>query len=57
MILMARIKHQEAIGLEVKRGRPLAGPAPIKDQLVKLYVKESRSIRDGAAAIQERLKD
>jgi len=46
---MARIKYQEAIGIEVRRGRPPAGPAPTKDQLVKLYVKESRSIRDIAA--------
>jgi len=52
---MARIKYQEAAGLEVKRGRPPVGPAPSKADLVKLYVKESRSIRD-VAAIQERLK-
>jgi len=26
IILMGRIKYQEAIGLEVKRGRPLAAP-------------------------------
>ena len=48
---MSRIKYQEAAGLEVKRGRPSAGPAPIKDQLLKLYVKESRSVRDVAAVL------
>jgi len=48
---MTRIKYQEAVGLEVKRGRPPAGPAPTKDQLVKLYVKEERSVRDVAAVL------
>lgn len=48
---MARIKYQEAARLEVKRGRPLAGPAPSKADLVKLYVKEGRSVRDVAAAL------
>ena len=51
MILMARIKYQEAAGLEVKRGRPPAGPAPTKADLVKLYVREGRSVRDVAAAL------
>jgi cellulose biosynthesis protein BcsQ len=31
---MVRIKYQEAIGLEVKRGRPPAGLAPSKADLV-----------------------
>jgi len=48
---MSRIKYQEAAGLVVKRGRPPVGPAPSKADLVKLYVKESRSIRDVAAAL------
>lgn len=48
---MARIGYQEAAGLEVKRGRPPAGPVPSKAYLVKLYVKESRSVRDVAAAL------
>jgi hypothetical protein len=48
---MPRIKYKEAIGLEVKRGRPPAGPAPSKADLVKLYVKEERSVRDVAAAL------
>jgi hypothetical protein len=48
---MARIKYQEAIGLEVKRGRPPAGPPPSKAGLVRLYVKEGRSVRDFAAGL------
>lgn len=48
---MARIKYQEAAGLEVRRGRPPVGPAPSKADLVKLYVKESRSVRDVAAVL------
>lgn len=48
---MARIKYQEAAGLEVKRGRPPIGPAPSKADLVKLYVKEGQSVRDVAAAL------
>ena len=48
---MARIKYQEAIGLKVKRGRPPVGPAPSKTELVKLYVKEERSVRNVAAVL------
>jgi len=48
---MARIKYKEAAGLEVKRGRPSIGPAPAKEQLVKLYTKERRSVRDIAAIL------
>ena len=48
---MARIKYQEALGRKVKTGRPPAGPAPAKAELVRLYVKEGRSLRDVAAAL------
>ena len=48
---MARIKYKEAIGLEVKRGRPPSGPAPSKADLIKLYGKASGSVRDVAAAL------
>jgi len=48
---MARIKYQEAAGLIVKRGRPPAGPAPSKADLVRLYVKEGRAVRDVAAVL------
>ena len=37
---MARIKYQEAIGLEVKRGRPAKGNKPLKKEIIKLYIKE-----------------
>lgn len=48
---MARIKYQEAAGLEVKRGRPATGPAPAKGQLIKLYVKGGMSVREVAAVL------
>jgi hypothetical protein len=48
---MARIKYHEAAGLEVKRGRPPAGPAQSKADLVKFYVKKGRSVRDVAAVL------
>ena len=48
---MARIKYQEAAGLEVRRGRPPAGPTPSKADLIKLYVREGRSVRDVAAVL------
>lgn len=43
---MGRIKYKEVAGLEVKRGRPAKTNKPIKSQLKKLYIKESRSIRE-----------
>ena len=43
---MPRIKYQEAIGLEVKRGRPSSAKKPEREELLRLYVQESRSIRD-----------
>jgi len=45
---MARIKYREAIGLEVKQGRPPLGNRPAKKELQRLYVKESKSIRETA---------
>ena len=43
---MGRIKYKEAAGLKVKRGKPTEGIKPNKSDLKKLYIKESRSIRD-----------
>ena len=43
---MARIKYKEVAGLDVKRGRPAKGKKPNKTDLKRLYVKESRSIRE-----------
>jgi len=48
---MSRIKYQEAAGLEMKRGRPPAGPAPSKADLARLYIKARLSPRDTAAAL------
>ena len=48
---MARIKYKEALGLEVKTGRPSTGQTPSKEDLVRLYLKEGRSIREVAQAL------
>ena len=48
---MARIKYKEVIGLDVKRGRPPAGKKPNKEAVQRLYLKESRSIREIAELI------
>jgi len=48
---MGRVKYLEAIGRKPKRGRPPAGQAPSKADLVKFYVREGRSVRDVAAAL------
>lgn len=45
---MARIKYKEAAGLEVKRGRPSISKKPSKAKLRRLYVRESKSIREVA---------
>jgi len=45
---LVRIKYKEAIGLEVKRGKSSKGEKPSKSELQKLYVKESRSVREVA---------
>jgi hypothetical protein len=50
---MARIRYQEAAGLEVKRGRPrrIVTPA-MKKRLRRLYVEEGFSLCDVAAAMK-----
>jgi len=45
---MARLKYKEAAGIEAKKGKPSAGKKPEKTELKKLYIKESRSIREAA---------
>ena len=45
---MARIKYKEAAGLEVKRGKFPIGKKPSKAELKRLYLKESRSVREVA---------
>ena len=48
---MARIKYKEAAGLEVKRGRLSVSNKPNKAELRRLYVKESKSIREVAEVL------
>lgn len=43
---MARIRYKEALGLKVGRGRPSTGKQPAKEDLVHLYVREGKSIRE-----------
>jgi len=45
---MSRIKYKEAVGIEAKKGKPAMGNKPEKTELKKLYIKESRSIREAA---------
>lgn len=45
---MARIKYKEAVGLEPKRGKPSIGKKSSKSELKRLYLKESKSIREVA---------
>jgi transposase len=47
---MGRIKYQEALGLEVKRGRP-RGQWPSKGKLLRVYVKDGLTIRETAARL------
>ena len=48
---MARIKYKEAAGIKVKRGRPTKSRKPNKADLLMLYIKESKSIREIAEII------
>jgi len=48
---MPRIKYKEAAGLKAKRGKPAKGRKPTKASLEKLYIKESKSIREVAEAL------
>lgn len=45
---MPRIKYKEAAGIQAKRGRPAIGRKPSKTELQKLYIEESKSIREVA---------
>ncbi len=48
---MARIKYKEAIGMSVEKGRPSIGRMPERKELLKLYIKESKSIREVAEVL------
>ena len=41
-----RIHYKKAIGQKVKPGRPSIGNKPDKKELIKLYIKETKSIRE-----------
>jgi len=50
---MGRIKYQEALGLEVKRGRPrLTLAAKEKKKLTRLYIVQELSTREVAKAMK-----
>lgn len=49
---MARIKYKEAADLEVKSGKPAYGKKPNKEHLQKLYLNESKSIREVAEILK-----
>lgn len=49
---MARIRYKEVARIEVKKGRPSLGKKPDKKELKKLYVKESKSIRNVAEILK-----
>lgn len=49
---MARIKYKEAIGMKVGKGRLAIGERPDKKEIEKLYVKESKSIREVAEMLR-----
>ncbi len=48
---MPRIKYKEAAGLKAKKGKPAIGNRPEKAELKKLYIKESKSIREIAETL------
>ena len=48
---MVRIKYKEAAGLEVKKGKPSIGRKPERKKLQRLYIKESKSIREVAKVL------
>ena len=49
---MTRIRYKEAIGIKVGRGRPAIGKMPDKENLKRLYIKESKSIRQVAEVMR-----
>jgi hypothetical protein len=50
---MDRIKYQEAVGLEVKRGRPqLRTTATMKERLTRLYIVQELSVRKVGVAME-----
>ena len=50
--MITRLKYKEAVGHEVKKGKPAKGKKPRKVELNKLYVRESLSMREVAEALK-----
>jgi len=48
---MTRIRYKEAIGIEVGKGRSRFGKKPDKKNLKRLYIEESKSIREVAEVL------
>jgi uncharacterized membrane protein len=48
---VARTKHTEGVGIEAKRGKPPKGKKPGQQELKRLYIKESKSIRESAGLL------
>lgn len=51
ILIMVRFKIEEVAGQQAKKGRPSIGKKPPKNKLIKLYVSESRSIREIATIL------
>ena len=49
---MVRIKYKESVGLKAVRGKPPIGKKPSESKLKRLYIKESKSIREVASALK-----
>lgn len=43
-----RLSYRKAAGLKVQKGRPSIGTKPKRNELQRLYIKESKSIREVA---------
>lgn len=48
---MARLKYREPADLPAKRGRPSTGGQPSRSDLYRLYIREGKSIREVAEAL------
>ncbi len=46
--MIDRLSNRKAAGLKVKKGRPSIGRKPERKELQRLYIKESKSIREVA---------
>lgn len=49
--MIDRLSYRKAAGMKVKRGRPSIGRKPERKKLQRLYIKESKSIREVAKVL------